>query len=67
MWYNHRVPAQSVCVADCYFVVNVLDLPFASSIAIPYVANYEYKSIINKRRITLPVVYSRSFASKVVF
>ena len=25
---------QSVCVADCYFIVNVLDLPFASPIAI---------------------------------
>ena len=30
----HREPTQSVCVADCYFVVNVLDLPFASPIAI---------------------------------
>ena len=27
-------PTQSVCVADCYFIVNVLDLPFASPIAI---------------------------------
>ena len=27
---NHRAPTQSVCVADCYFIVNVLDLPFAS-------------------------------------
>ena len=25
---------QSVCVADCYFMVNVLDLPFASPLAI---------------------------------
>ena len=31
---NHMEPAQSVCVADCYFIVNVLDLPFASPIAI---------------------------------
>ena len=31
---QHRVPTQSVCVADCYFIVNVLDLPFASPIAI---------------------------------
>ena len=30
----HRAPTQSVCVADCYFIVNVLDLPFASPIAI---------------------------------
>ena len=30
----HREPAQSVCVADCYFIVNVLDLPFASPIVI---------------------------------
>ena len=25
---------QSVCVVDCYFTVNVLDLPFPSPIAI---------------------------------
>ena len=31
---NHRAPTQPVCVADCYFIVNVLDLPFASPIAI---------------------------------
>ena len=31
---SHRGPTQSVCVADCYFIVNVLDLPFASPIAI---------------------------------
>ena len=31
---NHGGPTQSVCVADCYFIVNVLDLPFASPIAI---------------------------------
>ena len=34
---EHREPTQSVCVADCpgfYFIVNVLDLPFASPIAI---------------------------------
>ena len=31
---HHRGPTQSVCVADCYFIVNVLDLPFASPIAI---------------------------------
>ena len=34
MMQNHREPTQSVCVADCYFIVNVLDLPFASPIAI---------------------------------
>ena len=33
IWYN-RGPTQSVCVADCYFIVNVLDLLFASPIAI---------------------------------
>ena len=27
-------PTQCVCVTDCYFIVNVLDLPFASSIMI---------------------------------
>ena len=32
--FFHREPTQSVCVADCYFIVNVLDLPFASPIAI---------------------------------
>ena len=32
--FNHRVPTQSVCVADGYFIGNVLDLPFASPIAI---------------------------------
>ena len=26
-WLHHRVPAQCVCVTDCYFIVNVLDLP----------------------------------------
>ena len=31
---KHRGPTQSVCVADCYFIVNALDLPFASPIAI---------------------------------
>ena len=24
---NHRAPTQSVCVADCHFIVNVLDSP----------------------------------------
>ena len=28
--HNHREPTQSVCVADCYFVVNVLDLTLKS-------------------------------------
>ena len=32
--FQHRGPTQSVCVANCYFIVNVLDLPFASPIAI---------------------------------
>ena len=32
--FPHRGPTQSVGVADCYFIVNVLDLPFASPIAI---------------------------------
>ena len=32
-----------------------------------YITNYAYKSMINKRWITLPVVYIRPFASKVVF
>ena len=30
----HREPRQSVFVSYCYFMVNVLDLPFASAIAI---------------------------------
>ena len=29
----HRGPTQCVCVADCYYIVNALDLPFASPIA----------------------------------
>ena len=62
-----REPTQSVWVADCYFIVNVLDLPFASPIAILYIANCVCKSMINERGITLPVVYSRPFASKAVF
>ena len=32
--FEHRAPTQSVCVADCYFVENVLDFPFASTIVI---------------------------------
>ena len=32
--FHHRGPTQCVCVADCYYIVNVLDLPFASPIAI---------------------------------
>ena len=32
--FKHRGPKQSVWVADCYFIVNVLDIPFASPIAI---------------------------------
>ena len=32
--FEHRGPAQCVCVADCYYIVNALDLPFASPIAI---------------------------------
>ena len=27
-WLHHRASAQCVCVTDCYFIVNVLDLPF---------------------------------------
>ena len=30
----HRGPTQSVWVANCYFIVNVLDLPCASPMAI---------------------------------
>ena len=30
----HRIPTQSACETDCYFTVNVMDLPFASPIAI---------------------------------
>ena len=32
--HNTRGPTQCVCVSDCYFIVNVLDLPFASPITI---------------------------------
>ena len=30
---DQRAPTQSVCVTDCYFIVNVPDLPLASPIA----------------------------------
>ena len=32
--YEHRQPAQSVCVTVCNFIINVLDSTFASSVAI---------------------------------
>ena len=32
--FIHRAPTQSVCLANCYFIVNVPDLPFALPIAI---------------------------------
>ena len=32
-----------------------------------YIAKYVYKSKLKKRRITLPMVYCRPFASKAVF
>ena len=28
---EYREPTQPVCVTDCHFTVNVLDLPFATS------------------------------------
>ena len=31
---EHRGPTHSLCVTDCFFMVNVLDLPFAWAIAI---------------------------------
>ena len=31
---NHRGPTQSLSVTNCNFIVNVLDLQFASSVAI---------------------------------
>ena len=60
--YYHRAPTQSVCVADRYFIVNVVvyRLPHLYW----YIGNYVYKSMINKRSITLPVVYSRPFTPK---
>ena len=57
---EHRGPTQSVCVAHSYFIVNVLELPFATPIA-NYIANCVCKSMITKRQITLPVVYSCPF------
>ena len=54
-----------VCVADCYFIVNVLDLQFASPIAI--YRQVCYKSMLNKRWITLPAICGRPFASKQFF
>ena len=42
--YYHRAPTQSVCVADRYFIVNVVvyRLPHLYR----YIANYVYKSMI---------------------
>ena len=47
------------CVTDCYFIVNVLYLPFASSIAIYHQvsrAKYVLKSIGYTQMCGLPVV-----------
>ena len=60
--YYHRAPTQSVCVADRYFIVNVV--VYRLSHLYWYIGNYVYKSMINKRSITLPVVYSRPFTPK---
>ena len=64
--YEHRAPAQSVCVTLCNFIINVLDSLFASSAAI-YGDKYVHGLTQNKRCITLPAVYCRSFSSEVVF
>ena len=31
---NHRGPTRSLCVTNCNFIVNILDLQFASPVAI---------------------------------
>ena len=63
--YYHRAPTQSVCVEDRHFIINVVvyRLPHLYW----YIGNYVYKSMINKRSITLPVLYSRPFTPKAVF
>ena len=43
----HRAPTQSVCVTDCNFIVNVLVLPFASSVAISLLNVYMNQCYIN--------------------
>ena len=43
--HEHRVPTQSVCVADSYFIVNVLELPFAS----PQTVNADCPFLIGRR------------------
>ena len=40
---NQRAATQSVRVADCYFIVNVLDLPFAS----PLVGLNDHERLLN--------------------
>jgi len=50
----HSATTQSVRVADCSFIVNILDLwlalPIAIAIALPIaIAKYVCKSMLNKR------------------
>ena len=40
---------QSVCVVDCYFIVNGFTVSFTYSDISLTIANYVYKSMINKR------------------
>ena len=59
------------CVTQCvcnrfFFIVNVL-AGFTVCFTYNDISRYVYKSMLNKRWITLPVVYRRPFASKTVF
>ena len=56
---EHRAPTQSLCVTDCYFMVNVLDLPFAWAIAI-------YWKTWQKRKPWLKSLWHPEFA-RVIF
>ena len=40
---------QSVCVVDCYFIVNGFTVSFTCSDISLTIANYVYKSMINRR------------------
>ena len=55
-----------MCVTDCYFIVNTLDLPFASPIAINHYV-YKLKWISVELPYLWCIMYCRPFASKAVF
>ena len=55
-----------MCVADCYFIVNVLDFTVCFTYGDISLSMY-INPMLNKRWITLPAIYCRSFGAKAVF